>query len=60
VQASIRNGDAEFVHPIRQAVILLDDKLRDAGEVVKAIEHRYDEARVQTGHFILSRTNEIC
>jgi 1,4-alpha-glucan branching enzyme len=35
--------DAEFVHPIRQAVILLDDKLRDAGEVGKAIEHRYDE-----------------
>ena len=35
--------DAEFVHPIRQAVILLDDKLRDAGEVGKAIGHRYDE-----------------
>ncbi len=35
--------DAEFVHPIRQAVILFDDKLRDAGEVSKAIEHRYDE-----------------
>src|SRR6202142_2945678 len=35
--------DAEFVHPVRQAVILLDDKLRDAGEVGKAIEHRYDE-----------------
>jgi len=35
--------DAEFVHPIRQAVILFDDKLRDAGEVGKAIEHRYDE-----------------
>jgi 1,4-alpha-glucan branching enzyme len=34
--------DAEFVHPVRQAVITLDDKLRDAGEVVKAIEHRYD------------------
>jgi 1,4-alpha-glucan branching enzyme len=35
--------DAEFVHPIRQAVILRDDNLRDAGEVSKAIEHRYDE-----------------
>ena len=35
--------DAEFVHPIRQAVISRDDKLRDAGEVGKAIEHRYDE-----------------
>ena len=35
--------DAEFVHPIRQAVILFDDKLRDAGEVGKAIGHRYDE-----------------
>ena len=34
--------DAEFVHPIRQAVILCDDKLRDLGAVSKAIEHRYD------------------
>ena len=34
--------DAEFVHPIRQAVILYDDKLRDLGAVSKAIEHRYD------------------
>jgi 1,4-alpha-glucan branching enzyme len=34
--------DAEFVNPVRQAVISRDDKLRDAGEVCKAIEHRYD------------------
>jgi 1,4-alpha-glucan branching enzyme len=34
--------DAEFVHPIRQAVILRDDKVRDAGAVSNAIEHRYD------------------
>jgi 1,4-alpha-glucan branching enzyme len=34
--------DAEFVHPVRQAIITLDDKLRDAAEVSKAIEHRYD------------------
>ena len=34
--------DAEFVHPVRQAVILGDDKLRDLGSVSKAIEHRYD------------------
>ncbi len=34
--------DAEFVHPVRQAVILRDDKLRDLGSVSKAIEHRYD------------------
>ena len=34
--------DAEFVHPVRQAVILRDDKLRDLGSVSKAIEHRYE------------------
>ena len=34
--------DAGFVHPVRQAVILRDDKLRDLGAVSKAIEHRYD------------------
>ncbi|MCX5700446.1 MAG: alpha-amylase family glycosyl hydrolase [Candidatus Omnitrophica bacterium] len=34
--------DAEFVHPVRQAVIIGDDKLRDLGSVSKAIEHRYD------------------
>ncbi len=34
--------DAEFVHPVRQAVILLDDNLRDLGAVSKALEHRYD------------------
>ena len=34
--------DAEFVHPVRQAVISRDDKLRDLGAVSRAIEHRYD------------------
>jgi 1,4-alpha-glucan branching enzyme len=34
--------DAEFVHPVRQAVIARDDASRDMGEVSKAIEHRYD------------------
>jgi 1,4-alpha-glucan branching enzyme len=34
--------DAEFVHPVRQAVISPDDKLRDLGAVRSAIEHRYD------------------
>ncbi len=34
--------DAEFIHPVRQAVIVLDDASRDVGEVSKAIEHRYD------------------
>ncbi len=34
--------DAEFVHPVRQAVIVLDDASRDLGAVSKAIEHRYD------------------
>lgn len=34
--------DSEFVHPIRQAVISRDDKLRDLGAVSRAIEHRYD------------------
>lgn len=34
--------DAEFVHPVRQAVIARDDKLRDLGAVSGAIEHRYD------------------
>jgi 1,4-alpha-glucan branching enzyme len=34
--------DAEFVHPIREAVITRDDKSRDLGAVSKAIEHRYD------------------
>ncbi len=35
--------DAEFVHPIRQAVIARDDASRDLGAVSQAIEHRYDE-----------------
>ena len=34
--------DAEFVHPVRQAVISPDDKHRDLGAVSGAIEHRYD------------------
>ena len=34
--------DAEFVHPVRQAVIARDDTLRDLGAVSGAIEHRYD------------------
>ena len=34
--------DAEFVHPVRQAVISRDDKTRDLGAVRRAIEHRYD------------------
>lgn len=34
--------DAEFVHPVRQAIIVLDDAVRDLGAVSSAIEHRYD------------------
>jgi 1,4-alpha-glucan branching enzyme len=34
--------DAEFVHPVRQAVIIRDDDQRDLGAVSGAIEHRYD------------------
>jgi 1,4-alpha-glucan branching enzyme len=34
--------DAEFVHPVRQAVITRDDTARDLGAVRGAIEHRYD------------------
>ena len=34
--------DAEFVHPVRQAVIVRDDASRDLGAVSKVIEHRYD------------------
>ncbi len=34
--------DAEFVHPVRQAVIVSDDAARDLGAVSRAIEHRYD------------------
>ena len=34
--------DAEFVHPVRQAVIIRDDTSRDLGAVSGAIEHRYD------------------
>jgi 1,4-alpha-glucan branching enzyme len=34
--------DAEFVHPVRRAVISPEDKLRDLGAVSGAIEYRYD------------------
>jgi 1,4-alpha-glucan branching enzyme len=34
--------DAEFVHPVREAVITRDDASRDLGAVSGAIEHRYD------------------
>src|SRR5674476_631126 len=34
--------DADFVHHVRQAVIVGDDGSRDLGAVSKAIEHRYD------------------
>jgi 1,4-alpha-glucan branching enzyme len=34
--------DAEFVHPVREAVISRDDKTRDLKAVGNAIEHRYD------------------
>ena len=34
--------DAEFVHPVRQAVIIRDDRARDLGAVSRAIDHRYD------------------
>jgi 1,4-alpha-glucan branching enzyme len=35
--------DADFVHHVRQAVIVRDDRNRDLGAVSKAIEHRYDQ-----------------
>jgi len=57
VQASIRKG-CEFVHPIRQAVILLDDKLRDAGEVGKSYRARYDEDAFKRV-ILLSRTTRL-
>jgi 1,4-alpha-glucan branching enzyme len=34
--------DSEFVHPVRQAVIIRDDNQRDLGAVSRAIEHRYE------------------
>ena len=34
--------DAEFVQPVRQAVIARDDASRDLGAVCGAIEHRFD------------------
>lgn len=34
--------DSQFVHPVRHAIIGLDDSSRDVGAVVKAIEHRLD------------------
>jgi len=35
--------DADFVHHVRQSVIVGDDGSRDLGSVSKAIEHRYDQ-----------------
>jgi 1,4-alpha-glucan branching enzyme len=35
--------DAEFVHPVRQAIISPNDTSRDVGAVCEAINHRYDE-----------------
>ncbi|HUV99335.1 MAG TPA: alpha-amylase family glycosyl hydrolase [Gallionella sp.] len=35
--------DADFVHHVRQAVIVGDDRSRDLGAVSKAIEHRYNQ-----------------
>ena len=35
--------DAEFVHPVRQAIISPNDASRDVGAVCEAIDHRYDE-----------------
>ncbi|MDZ4200828.1 MAG: alpha-amylase family glycosyl hydrolase [Gallionella sp.] len=34
--------DAQFVHPVRQAIIGRDDASRDLGAVCKAIQHRYN------------------
>jgi 1,4-alpha-glucan branching enzyme len=34
--------DSQFVHPIRQTVITLDDSSRDLAAVSSAIEHRFD------------------
>lgn len=34
--------DSQFVHPVRSAIIGLDDNSRDIGAVVHAIEHRFD------------------
>lgn len=33
--------DSQFVHPVRRAIIGLDDNSRDVGAVAKAIEHRF-------------------
>jgi 1,4-alpha-glucan branching enzyme len=35
--------DADFVHHVRQAVIVYDDRPRDLGAVSGAIEHRFDQ-----------------
>lgn len=34
--------DSQFVHPVRDAIIGLDDASRDVDAVAKAIEHRFD------------------
>lgn len=34
--------DSQFVHPVRHAIIGLDDSSRDVGAVVRAIEHHLD------------------
>lgn len=34
--------DSQFVHPVRRAIIGLEDNSRDIGAVVQAIEHRFD------------------
>lgn len=34
--------DAQFVHPVRKAIIARDDASRDLGAVCNAIQHRYD------------------
>lgn len=39
--------DAQFVHPVRQAIIVRDDASRDLGAVCQAIEHRYESDAFQ-------------
>ncbi len=34
--------DADFVHTVRQAIIISDDNARDVGAVKRVVEHRYD------------------
>ena len=42
--------DAEFVHPVRQAIISPNDASRDVRAVCEAIDHRYDRRRLSAGH----------